>query len=1093
MSKRFINALLLTVFFLTASGVFVACKDYDDDIKHLQEQIDENAKALTQIESLVTDGSVIKSVEKVGNGIVITLSNNQTYTITNGTDAVVWTINEEDGYWYKDGVKTDFYALGQDGTPGVAGSKGDKGDTGAKGDKGDTGAKGDKGDTGAKGDKGDAGIYYVPNPETGNFDIYNGDGTFKESTNISYKATAANVITAVMDGEKLTLYVVQGVDGAYELYLTNNLSGLILSPQYYDGGVPAIYVEYTKYHVASIANKGRDTEEVKEDGALKDVPVVNYAIYNLVPKNARISDIEDNLEFIVNSDAVYLKRARSKGLKVHATLDRDYFDAADYVQGTIRVKVDVEGTPATDDFISVVALQLTKTNNEVITSDYASVLKKDLVINDDMRIAAKISEANKEHFMAEGVTESTDYHYRRAISKTDSEAYLSSTVWTTPNTPDESIDLKLFYDKNKAKGSLLENGEKNGEIDLKEFVLVHEWDKNSTPGKCKKTVFDYARYGMDFEFESFGEYKIGGNGTDQNSFVNIGSNGVVTVGGDEGYNAAALDKTPIVRVKLMHNGNLVKAAYIKLKITTPPSQVAPPATITREEYVLTAVRDYEFFKFACENPTLTHTTTYEEMSKFIYDAKNWSKAQFHGYYTFDGDFNGTPDASGVAKYTAWGRSEDTYPEYKMLTPDANGIQSFTPVGTIDEKKNSGDLSAQGTHVLEWTLTEQELWDNSGKYVYNVVRYKHGNDYLYIVLKGFVAGTTKSVALPASAKRSNYWDKTLSYGYFNVKVPDNNETNPNNCQFVNDMLSIFVAKNNVIQAGNPNVWDIITRFRFEFDADDQPAITAAGAKFKVTKVDPVNDGDEAISILSVSMDGGSSYEQIATITNDANTGDIKYRLDYVKSSKVAQDLLNFIPEKVTDETKLVGALKLRIKMTGYACADLKKPIEITIDGNNYFDVLMQRPVTIAQNAADYFVDGFDFGTPHTFMAIENLLNPSDWRAARILANGGTETAANAYLFSKHANYWDYYGPFKVVDLIDKQADFQGGLNWEDLDDTSLAVDFDPSYGKFGRITYHNNGATLMEPIKLRVKVNVEYGWGQISTDWIYIEVHDISHP
>lgn len=60
---------------MLSTGTLVSCKDYDDDIAHLQEQIDANKKAIDQINSLITSGSVITNVTKDGNGIVVTLSN----------------------------------------------------------------------------------------------------------------------------------------------------------------------------------------------------------------------------------------------------------------------------------------------------------------------------------------------------------------------------------------------------------------------------------------------------------------------------------------------------------------------------------------------------------------------------------------------------------------------------------------------------------------------------------------------------------------------------------------------------------------------------------------------------------------------------------------------------------------------------------------------------------------------------------------------------------------------------------------------------------------------------------------------------------
>ena len=79
--------------------------------------------AISAINQLVASGSVITGVATSAEGLEITLSNGQKYTITDGidgTDAVLWTVGE-DGYWYKDGVKQDFKAIGEDGVDGQDG------------------------------------------------------------------------------------------------------------------------------------------------------------------------------------------------------------------------------------------------------------------------------------------------------------------------------------------------------------------------------------------------------------------------------------------------------------------------------------------------------------------------------------------------------------------------------------------------------------------------------------------------------------------------------------------------------------------------------------------------------------------------------------------------------------------------------------------------------------------------------------------------------------------------------------------------------------------------------------------------------------
>ncbi len=59
MNKKFLSVILFSALMVGTAGTFVSCKDYDDDIENLQKQIDENAKAIDQINKLISDGSVI--------------------------------------------------------------------------------------------------------------------------------------------------------------------------------------------------------------------------------------------------------------------------------------------------------------------------------------------------------------------------------------------------------------------------------------------------------------------------------------------------------------------------------------------------------------------------------------------------------------------------------------------------------------------------------------------------------------------------------------------------------------------------------------------------------------------------------------------------------------------------------------------------------------------------------------------------------------------------------------------------------------------------------------------------------------------------
>ena len=97
---------------LGTTGTFTSCKDYDDDINNLQEQITANADAIKALQEKIDAGKWITSISAIEGGFTVTFSDGQTFDIVNGAagaDGTEWTIGE-DGYWYKDNVKTEYKA-----------------------------------------------------------------------------------------------------------------------------------------------------------------------------------------------------------------------------------------------------------------------------------------------------------------------------------------------------------------------------------------------------------------------------------------------------------------------------------------------------------------------------------------------------------------------------------------------------------------------------------------------------------------------------------------------------------------------------------------------------------------------------------------------------------------------------------------------------------------------------------------------------------------------------------------------------------------------------------------------------------------------
>ena len=138
MRKKYLSALLFGALLVTSAGTFTSCKDYDDDINNLQEQVDGVKSQIADLESKINDGKWITNIADAEGGFTITFSDNSSYTIVNGKDGAngadgaagapgtQWTISE-DGYWVCDGEKTDVKAVGQDGKDGQDGQNGQDG------------------------------------------------------------------------------------------------------------------------------------------------------------------------------------------------------------------------------------------------------------------------------------------------------------------------------------------------------------------------------------------------------------------------------------------------------------------------------------------------------------------------------------------------------------------------------------------------------------------------------------------------------------------------------------------------------------------------------------------------------------------------------------------------------------------------------------------------------------------------------------------------------------------------------------------------------------------------------------------------------
>ena len=90
MRKKYLSALLFGALLFASAGTFTSCKDYDDDINNLQEQINTINTTLSELKTLVGDGGVssVTFDESTGVLTVVDAAGTKTYTIKTTADAV---------------------------------------------------------------------------------------------------------------------------------------------------------------------------------------------------------------------------------------------------------------------------------------------------------------------------------------------------------------------------------------------------------------------------------------------------------------------------------------------------------------------------------------------------------------------------------------------------------------------------------------------------------------------------------------------------------------------------------------------------------------------------------------------------------------------------------------------------------------------------------------------------------------------------------------------------------------------------------------------------------------------------------------------
>ena len=901
MKRKYFSALLMGALTIASVSTFTSCKDYDDDISSLQSQIDKLNEMVSKIQGQIDKGAILTGVSPVENGVKLTLSNGDSYTITNGKDgakgadgaagtpgtpgkdADIWRIGD-DGYWYKNDAKTDWKAVGTDGAAGAAGTAGTAGKDGK---------------------------YYVPNPQTGTFFVY-GDGD-KDAYDSGISYLASGIITATWTKDVLTLNGVKNEAGEQiVINLTTDLKALVFSPEYYYQGIEA-------FEMATYKFKPKTVKAVDPDGNYKtDAPTTastffNYApdmtaSYFLNPANAKVEDKAELFSFI-SADKKYTRATEPK---------RDFrvekVDLSKSGMVTVHTKYngDAVKSIAADNQVTVLALQY-KGVNGTVTSDFAAV---------------------------------------RATAYTDLQLNLAS----DPHDCNHLYATAARAINNPAQANLKYNDDKG--IDLRELIntdRVYEggaclgWDKNAKEDLVKQAGFKYS-------FELVGYHK-GTNETSQSAHAAIAADGYtmraqMPDGGNQqpyGYSAekannlqnpATMNREPLVRVILTDtvNNKIASVGYLKFKITDKDTQdqqqVFPMATVTTP------------YTIDCDdNNVMKQDLKWFDIEEQIIAQLSLSKTQFETTYDYEGaaldldqfdkaELNTTAllpaNKIGVVKHTTqdvngtetevlkWAvNNQQAYAAFKAGKTTLTTYIRFTKKTDATSVAKPDYVNSADKYVyvkFTWTpseinLTPSTAFDNGSK----IVSYWYGANKLD-ANSGFaeIHGNVEAVGSTDNLKNGALSDAADDEFVFNIS-----NTLKGNKLAVNEMAAPYDGLNSKL---------VLT---YEFVTGHGLYANAAG---NAIFTDPLR------------------ANLVATLNKTTGVVSMK------GCSKEAKEKLNAYAPKTGDVNTLDKVLTARVKVVATMCGDIDVPVD-----NKEFDVKFIRPISITDATAK-FIDGVTTTAP-----------------------------------------------------------------------------------------------------------------------------------
>lgn len=1117
MNKKFFGALLLGALTVTSTGTLVSCKDYDDDITNLQDQIDKNAKAIKEINDLIAKGGVITGTTSVEGGVKVTLSNGSDFLIKNGEkgadgqNGVSWTIGE-DGFWYKDGKKTEYKALGKDG------EKGEQGPAGPAGPQGPEGKPGQNATA-----SGENGKYYVPNANTGKFDIYK-DGVLVESTNISF--LGSGVITAVKDDAKktLTLYGVTGGSGenkAVVISMSGTLSSLSYRPALYLDGIETIEYPWlfgnTMKSVAATAEKNFQHKVVKGlsvQDYVADTKTFVYGPawaveYDASPWNAAVTE-EDLAGYnVLNPTAIYNTRAAVAALGAVTSPAYAYpgkdggkkLFSMNNGTGVLTTGLQIDNpdkftneTPTKDsrNDVNTVALRVKNSEGTEVVADYALVQPEKTLI--DGMVWSQEAKCIDENAKEKVRTGDEDCSYFTGVKKH---------VWDSPE--------KALQDERGAALSLYFEDEVG--VDLSKYVAVRlvkskNLKANQKPEFVTVSPEEALQWGLTFHYNIV-NYKLDTNETSESMFLKK-INAKDTDGKFRAQNVkenlaigqaanASVGRMPLVQVTVTNNkGAVVLDGYILLYITKYAETNGKNDKWAVQETTFDPCDANDVFKTTWDQFNDLMLTQYLDMTKETFD---------HQY---------VPDLF----------TDNTMVQYADYKEKGEQDYNKNALGTVFYY---GNTQGNTNHTWMWRIPAEEI----------EAKLHHSDSYTFTTWVRFKALDKKSAKYPyiyikLTAKVNNKKTNTYAFGDKNVdmywfdngKVVQFDAVNPFNGGFLSTInRSVRSTLMNNIESfnapqhsyyfvpGEITVKDEYTGKTYTLTPQSSASDVAYNqvfCKYVSTDVIAYKDAESHLATCALDITKGAyantglyvkgTYVKIATI--DPTTGEVK-----LVKNHTTKAVLNAVGYKKGIEP-LYEQLHAHIGVaTANSCGVVEKTTE------DKFYATWHRPINIFKSVKP----AVDANTNGNDIKVLDCIKMYDWRGWKTAETEADCVANQSNMWGDNYWFWAYYGVSAIsADLRydNVMLQFEGSDKWVKLssvtnelalygktatgsivrDDVltstfNLAGYNNSAYNalvlrtlqaKLGSIHYTNNG-DVVKNFSVKVPVTITYEWGEIKTD------------